>query len=310
MHDSTKKVIPVYMLTGFLGAGKTTLINRLIDLLPGAKLGILINDFGDLDVDACLLKEADGIMTAELNGGQIFCSCLSGSFVDSLCSFADKEIDYFFVECSGLAKPTPIMDILSEAFAKAPGAFEYKGMICVIDADTYEDLSSVLSAVDEQIEFSDVFLINKMDLVSEDQLARIEDKLSAMRPGAAILRTSYCEIDMGLLSLPRVSPSLTDEDLARYAGWGEQGRPVSFTLPAKWIHSREKLLSFLHQVAPDTYRIKGIVAVDSELLQIDCVGNRVHVHRYVGSKPALGIFLVSKIGAVLDRKISELLSSL
>ena len=78
-----EKPIHLFLLTGFLGAGKTTFLQRMIDGLRGHKIGIIMNEFGDLSVDGILLRE-QGMEVCELNQGSVFCSCLKGAFVDSL----------------------------------------------------------------------------------------------------------------------------------------------------------------------------------------------------------------------------------
>ena len=302
--------VPLYFLTGFLGAGKTTLLNRLIDLLPEKRIGVLVNDFGELDVDGSLLTQTDQVQMVELNGGQIFCSCLSGSFVESMCAYQDVEIDYFFVECSGLAKPAPMMDILGEVLTRTGNAFDYRGMICVVDAESYEDLSDVVNAVNEQVQFSDLFLLNKTDLVPEAELQQIEEQLQVLRPGVAVQRTVYSRVDASILELQRIPARLTDAELATYSGWGAPGRPVPLSVVLEKPVGRQQMMRFLHRLVADTYRVKGIVQGDGELLQVDCVGERVVVHRYVGHSGPIGIFVVSRIGAALQEKLTALVDEL
>ena len=103
-------MIPYLFISGFLGAGKTTLLNNLLKRYAHLKIGVIVNDFGELAVDNMLIDKA-GVTgeILELRAGQIFCSCLSGQFVDSVLAYEAIQPDLLLVECSGLAKPaTPI----------------------------------------------------------------------------------------------------------------------------------------------------------------------------------------------------------
>ena len=94
----------LYVLTGFLGSGKTTILLKLLDSLKGKKVGIIQNEFGKLGIDGTILRN-DDIQMVEINRGSIFCSCLKLSFVQALAEMAEHEFDYLFVESSGLGDP-------------------------------------------------------------------------------------------------------------------------------------------------------------------------------------------------------------
>jgi G3E family GTPase len=110
---------PLYVVSGFLGSGKTTLINRLLSGMTGKRIGIIVYDFGPLAVDSSLIAGAlegaqkTGIEIKELNNGQLFCDCLVGSFIDAVAAFAGTDLDALWVEASGLAKPSPLVDTMA-----------------------------------------------------------------------------------------------------------------------------------------------------------------------------------------------------
>ena len=105
------KKIDLYILTGFLGSGKTTMLLNLIDKMKGEKIGIIQNEFGKLSIDGEILKSGD-IEMKEISRGSIFCSCLKLNFVQALAEMADMDIEYLFVESSGLADPSNMEEIL------------------------------------------------------------------------------------------------------------------------------------------------------------------------------------------------------
>ena len=98
-------MIQIVLLSGFLGAGKTTLMQRLLDTYKDHKIGVIINEFGEINIDAKLVSR-EGIDIAELSNGSIFCACIKDKFVDGLIAMSKTDIEYLFIEASGLADPS------------------------------------------------------------------------------------------------------------------------------------------------------------------------------------------------------------
>ena len=103
-------MIQIVLLSGF-GSRKTTLMQRLLDTYQEHKIGVIINEFGEINIDAKLVKR-DGIDIAELSNGSIFCACIKDKFVDGLIEMSKTDIEYLFIEASGLADPSNMEDIL------------------------------------------------------------------------------------------------------------------------------------------------------------------------------------------------------
>lgn len=273
-----KTPVPLYLLTGFLGSGKTTLLNSLLSFYKNKRPGVIVNEFGELGIDSTILSSQTGIVTTELNGGQIFCSCLSGTFIDSIAAYSDMDIDVLFVEASGLAKPAPLIEIMQFADKKTQGFIDYKGMICVIDASRFEILSKTLLTIEEQIRYSNAFIINKTDLVEPEVIGRIAQRIREIKPGAAISLTSFGEIDRDFLKMDYTPVSLEEDDSRKYQGWGNEGRPIPVKLvPAEPV-SLESLKSFLAVTAPKSFRLKGYVESNEQgMVFVDCVSDAVSI---------------------------------
>jgi len=105
--------IKLYFLTGFLGAGKTTILRNLLENMEGTKVGVIQNELGKISIDGTVLQNND-IQMIELNRGSIFCSCLRLSFVDALTQMAQKGLEYVFVESSGFGDPSNAEEILAK----------------------------------------------------------------------------------------------------------------------------------------------------------------------------------------------------
>lgn len=295
MNTSPAKLL---FITGFLGSGKTTLLNHLLHLLDGKRVGVIVNEWGDINIDAGLINHEQGEEIIELSGGQIFCSCLSGSFVNAVVKLASLDLDYILTEASGLAKPSVLMEIVREAEKRSAGKLVYHGMICIIDASRFLILREVVNAVDEQVAYSDRFLLNKVDLASPEDIESIKRVLGELRPGYPQFEAVKAEADPAILRRPiRTGDFAVDP---KYKGWGSCGRPVSCTIRPQEPVDRADLINFLTAAGAFSYRIKGYAPLlpEGKLHLVDCVGEDVVVAGTAAdADPASGFVLISK-GAV------------
>ena len=211
--------IPVLLLTGYLGSGKTTLLNRILTNNKGIRFAVIVNDIGEVNIDASLIQKGGVVSQNDdslvaLQNGCICCSLKMDlvSQLHDLC--AQKAFDYVVIEASGICEPAPIAQTLC-SYAQMVPQFAQDGLpvldcICsVVDAlrlrDEFEggeqlahyvpkeeDLAAL---VIEQIEFSNIVLLNKASEVSEEELAHIKSIVRAIQPTAEIIETNYCDVD-------------------------------------------------------------------------------------------------------------------
>jgi G3E family GTPase len=188
-----KDPIPVTVLTGFLGAGKTTLLNQLLSQKHGYKCAIIINEFGAISIDHQLVVGADEEIL-ELNNGCLCCR-VRGDLVRSLQDLfrKQKRFDYVLIETTGLADPTPIMHTFRAT--DLAERLRLDGVITVVDARHIEKELGDGPEPAAQVACADVLLLNKTDLVSAEDLARIERRLRKMNGLAVIHRTRDSRID-------------------------------------------------------------------------------------------------------------------
>lgn len=265
--------IPLWIISGFLGTGKTTVLNHLLTEFAPSPIGVLVNDFGTLGVDAHLINDDAPTTVVELNGGQIFCSCISGSFVDSLLELSSAPVEGLIVEASGLAKPRALGPILKEAQRRSDERFYYAGMITVVDAQRLEKMRATVNAVDEQIVYGDLLVINKCDTVQEEMVASIARTIRRLNPQCRILRTSFGRLrraelpDGPVATLRRRGPG--DEE---YGGW-EEKKPVTVTWNPPEGTSLAALREQLLQKAATALRIKGYVETTDGPVFVSAVGD-------------------------------------
>ena len=215
---STLTKIPVLLLTGYLGSGKTILLNRILTNNKGIRFAVIVNDIGEVNIDASLIQQGgvvsqqDDSLVALQNG--CICCTLKMDLISQLHDLAaQKAYDYIVIEASGICEPAPIAQTLC-SYAQMVPQFAVDGLpvldcICsVVDAlrlrDEFdggealehhvpreEDLAAL---VIEQIEFSNIILLNKAAEVTPDELARIKSIIRAIQPTAEIIETNYCDV--------------------------------------------------------------------------------------------------------------------
>lgn len=260
----------LYLITGFLGAGKTTFLKNFIRLFAEQRLYLIINEFGKVGVDGALLRET-GTVLSEINNGSIFCACRLEQFEHVLENAVSEQPDVIIVEASGLSDPTSIRKMLSnEKYA----AIHYKGSICLVDAVRFEKVVSTARVCPKQLVISSLVVINKTDLVSEEQLNTVISRIRSIHPAVTVVNTSFGQVEKEWLRY--ICPQAAVDDITHRADITLQKSCIT-VLPHMRI---QQLQHFLTMFAEDTYRIKGFVFLENQTLLVDCVGPYVQIVPY------------------------------
>lgn len=191
MVDATR----VYLITGFLGSGKTTFLNRIIDRFPkDKKLTLLVNEFGEIGVDGTLV-EGDDIDMMEISKGSIFCVCVKTDFIKGLYELSTQvKPDVLVIESTGVANPTDLKRDLNLPIFN--DRFQFAEQFCVIDAVHFRDAFEVFASVEKQIASSSVFIINKVDLASRELVDEIKRMIREFHPDPLFYETTYAELPL------------------------------------------------------------------------------------------------------------------
>lgn len=296
------KKVKLYVLTGFLGAGKTTVLLRLLDELKDSKVGIIQNEFGKLGIDGTILRN-DDIKMVEINRGSIFCSCLKLSFVQALAEMAAQDIEYLFVESSGLGDPSNVEEILKAASILAGDVFDFKGVICLVDAINFMEQLGDLETVHRQLKHCHLAVITKSDLADTQQIEKIKDKITEINPLCPLVFSVNGDMDYGFLQ----------QDILQYQ-WAqgeettnsEETKPKTIFLNSEVPVESQKLEAFIAEIAQDVYRAKGFFHTsDLGWNQVDLVGKKVDFKPCTAKEQSQLVF-ISKIGPAIIKRIDQL----
>jgi G3E family GTPase len=262
-----------YLITGFLGAGKTSLLKSLLPQFAGRNVRLIINEFGKVGLDGALLRE-QGARVKEIVNGSVFCVCRLDQFESALSEAMADTPDVIFVETSGLSDPGSIRTILADD--ERAGRLRYRGAICLVDAPRFRKLITTARSCKKQLAVADLVLINKCDMVNEAECVLVEQQLHSICL-ADSARTTYGTITRE--QLERLSPC----DHAAAVDHRPDLTLQKESLLISPACTSQQVVQMLTLIAEDTYRIKGFLAVLDGNFLVDCVGTDVRITPYAGS---------------------------
>lgn len=261
------KQIDLYLISGFLGSGKTTFLQKMLNNFEGKKVGVIVNEFGSIGIDGKLI-EREGVQLVEINNGSIFCSCIKGDFVKTLIEFTKEDIEVLLIENSGMADPSNMHQIIDEVSDRVRRPYEYKGAVCIIDSVTFLKHVKVLVPVQNQIASSNFIVVNKIDLVNQLTLNEIKDKLFELNPSAYVYNAMYSEVPISLLE-----QNLYDNGYVGETSNQCNNRPATYSLESEGSYSDTDMMSFINRIKQYVLRMKGFLKGECGWWQVDVVGD-------------------------------------
>jgi G3E family GTPase len=309
--------IPVTVLSGYLGAGKTTMLNHLLANREGMRIAVIVNDMSEINVDAALLEQGGFKRTeeklVEMSNGCICCTLREDLLVEVKTLIEQGNIDHIVIESTGISEPVPVAQTFSyideETGIDLTELCFINNMVTVVDVHRFwDDFKSGESLVDraqgadetderdivdllvDQIEFCSVLVLNKTDMIKAEDLFEMEHVLRKLQPSAEVLRTNFGKVEPSqILNKTRFD----FEEASMSAGWIKELQEPEHTPETEeydissFVYRRRRpfhpgrLFDWLHQLPEEIVRMKGIVWSASHndyAVSLSQAGPSVYIH--------------------------------
>jgi G3E family GTPase len=279
--------VPLTILTGFLGAGKTTLLNRILASDHGLRIGVLVNDFGSVNIDAELVVGVEDDLMSLANG------CVCCEIRDDLMDALDRVLaaphppDYLVLEASGVAEPASLYTTFADSAHSE--RLRLDSVTCVVDADQMGEYvergPEILAHVIRQIGFSDLVLLNKVDLAGPERTAWLRSRMDEMMHRLRVVETTFCDVPwdvllstdtsvMRLIETPADPVPAPDHGLEFDRWTYESAEPLSLAAFKKMVRL---------ELPGAVYRLKGFVHTEDDpehRYLVHTVGRRSEIVRH------------------------------
>lgn len=287
--------VPVLVVTGYLGAGKTTLLLHLIEK-GGKKLAIVMNEFGEIDIDGRLIA-GKNVLMKELAGGCVCCS-MAGEFEEAIKEILEKaRPDLIVLETTGVAEPDAILEDIEQNME----GIKLEAVVAVADADALSRFPSLGHTGRVQLEMADIIILNKTDLVKPEQIVDIEKRLRELNGKALIYPATGCRVPVEILLGPAKRPGKKAESHRGH----DLSEVESFSYASEKQLSRQKFEAFADSMPSQIYRSKGFVLLEEGPFLFNFVAGRWDLEKSAAKKTEI-VFIGKDISSLKKSILQKL----
>jgi G3E family GTPase len=272
------QVIPTILLTGFLGAGKTTALNAILKFLKPLNINIalLINEFGSINIDSELVDKQYKKNIFEVNQGSIFCICTRDQFFKALDKIIQKQppFEFLLIEASGIASTGDLNEYLNtEAYMERLAIIEN---ICIIDAVNFHKVFATLPAIKNQVQEATICIINKIDMAKDNDIDInvIENIIKELNPDARIFKAIYGELDFkNIINL---------KNPKRWSSFSQlkKQRPsaiYTITLESEGQVNIDDIKQFIASLNEKLLRAKGFIQSENKTFFVEFINGEIKI---------------------------------
>ncbi|MHC1720431.1 MAG: GTP-binding protein [Clostridiaceae bacterium] len=293
--------IKLYVISGFLGSGKSTFLKNLLIHLTDEKVGITVNEFGRITQEGNVYRK-NGVSFVENKTGSVFCSCKKSDLTKAMEEMAGHHLKYVFIEGNGFEDPSELFRILGRIESDIGALYEYAGAICIVDGLYFTDQLENYRMIEKQLNQCHFAVVNKIDLIGKKTLERIKAKLLEINPGLQIKEAQFGKFDYSFLNENLLKNYVDDCEDFNIA---PESKPFMITLHFTGRVKKADLTKFLTEISTHCYRIKGFCMLEDGWNKVDIVQEIIEYKPSAIEENVSNLIFASKIGNVIVGKIQD-----